>query len=220
MKRDNPAKFSDVILDHIETSLKTYFGDSFEISLLDPFAGSCKIAKLKEHMNVNVTCVDIEDGWDKVATPDRFIVCDSEFFHSDTIFDCIVTSPTYGNRMADHHVARDGSKRNTYTHRYGAPLTKGSTAVMQFGEAYKDKHIRIFKNLRHCIIDYGLLIVNVSDFIRNGERVQVVSWWKDMLTNVGFEYFGELKVPTPRNRFGANADKRVDYENILLFTKI
>lgn len=34
----------------------------------------------------------------------------------DRAFDGIVTSPCYGNRMADHHDARDDSKRNTYTH--------------------------------------------------------------------------------------------------------
>ena len=34
----------------------------------------------------------------------------------DHCFDCVVTSPVYGNRFSDHHRARDGSLRRTYTH--------------------------------------------------------------------------------------------------------
>ena len=55
-------------------------------------------------------------------------------------FDAVVTSPCFGNRMADHHNAKDNSKRHTYRHYLGRELTKGSAAGMQWGEEYKHFH--------------------------------------------------------------------------------
>ena len=53
---------------------------------------------------------------------------------SDATFDMVVTSPTYGNRMADHHNAKDGRRRITYTHNLGRTLTPGNSGAMQWGE--------------------------------------------------------------------------------------
>lgn len=46
------------------------------------------------------------------------------------MFDAVITSPTYGNRMADHHDAQDGSKRITYRHS-GRHPSRWSAAVLE-----------------------------------------------------------------------------------------
>jgi hypothetical protein len=47
--------------------------------------------------------------------------------------------------MADHFTAKDNSKRITYRHYLGRPLNKENTWMMQWGNAYKDKHINVYK---------------------------------------------------------------------------
>lgn len=47
----------------------------------------------------------------------------------DEAFDAIITSPTYGNRMADHHDARDNSRRLTYRHSGTHPATWSAKVI-------------------------------------------------------------------------------------------
>ena len=42
------------------------------------------------------------------------------------VTDCIVTSPCYGNRMADHHDAKDSSRRITYKHKLGRDMSRSA----------------------------------------------------------------------------------------------
>lgn len=58
----------------------------------------------------------------------------------DATFDVVATSPTYGNRMADHHEARDDSDRGTYRHRLSRPLHPSNSGAMQWGEEYRSIH--------------------------------------------------------------------------------
>jgi DNA modification methylase len=214
--RKNPAKFTDSILEEIAKQVNH---KNIKGVCLDPFAGSGKIAKIKQFTNIEIHCNDIEDGWKEDYDVDVWYHQDAEFLVTDRTFDAIITSPTYGNRMADHHKANDGSRRITYTHRYGQKLSDGNTGVMHFGKEYKDKHTRIFTNLRKLLKSNGLLMVNVSNFIRNGEEVDVVGWWKDMLTNVGFSFIEDVPIATPRMKFGANRTKRVQNENLLIWKR-
>ena len=48
---------------------------------------------------------------------------------ADWTFDAVITSPTYGNRMADHHNAQDGSRRVSYRHS-GKHPARWSAAVL------------------------------------------------------------------------------------------
>ena len=61
---------------------------------------------------------------------------------ADASFHAIATSPCFGNRMADHHEARDPSVRHTYRHRLGRPLSEGSAGALQWGPAYREFHER------------------------------------------------------------------------------
>ena len=213
----NPAKFTDSIIDVIASKISEWGGQMF----LDPFGGSGKVASIKNLIQCEVHCNDIEKGWKEDYPVDKWYNQDAEFLDTNGIlYDAIITSPTYGNRMADHHNAKDGSKRITYTHRYGEKLSEGNTGVMHFGKEYKLKHTNIFRHLIHLIHNNGLVMVNVSNFIRRGEEVDVVGWWKEMLSSLGLVFVEEVLIDTPRMRFGANREKRVNKESLLIYKKI
>ena len=77
--------------------------------ILDPFAGTGKITRLHAWLpKAEFYGYEIEPEWAEQA---RAAGCacttgDSRQMHyPDAMFDAICTSPTYGNRMADHHEA-------------------------------------------------------------------------------------------------------------------
>jgi tRNA G10 N-methylase Trm11 len=85
--------------------------------VLDPFAGTGRIHEL-ENWTVGV---EIEPEW--ATMRDGTIVANAlNLPFRDASFDAVVTSPTYGNRLADHHDARDSSRRHSYKHDLGRDL--------------------------------------------------------------------------------------------------
>lgn len=192
--------------------------------VLDPFAGTGKIAKIKDYgFTGEVWANEIEKEWlePNVFNADVCVFEDAEFLHCpNNFFDAICTSPTYGNRMADHHNAKDGSKRNTYTHCMGRELDTENTGRMQWGKAYQQKHERIYKHLVDMLRDNGLFVLNISNHIRQGQEIDVTSFHKDVLQKNGLTLIEQIAVPVKRLKFGANSDKRVSNEYILIFKKI
>ena len=214
----HPAKYSDVLLPYIYEEIKN------SKKLLDPFAGTGKIAKIKNWgYNGEIYANDIEKDWlsPNVYGCDYISFQDAEYLeYPKNYFDAIATSPTYGNRMADHFNSKENSRRITYTHYLGKELQDGNTGKMHFGAEYKEKHKRIYKHLYELCNKSGKIVVNISNFIKNGEEVDVVGWTTQTLKNVGFVYIKTIWVKTPRMKFGKNSEKRVEKEAILVFEKI
>lgn len=214
----HPAKYSDGLLYYIYEEIKN------SKKLLDPFAGTGKIGKLKRFgYEGKIYANDIEKDWisPNVYGCDYISIQDAEYLeYPKNYFDAIATSPTYGNRMADHFKAKDNSRRITYTHYLGKDLQVGNTGKMQFGKDYKEKHERIYNHLYELLNFNGKIVVNISNFIKNGEEIDVVGWHIQALKNCGFNYIKTIWVKTPRMRFGANSMKRVEKEAICVFEKI
>jgi len=191
-------------------------------NVLDPFGGVGKLALIKQHgFTGKVVCNELEREWAETGKydVDEWHIGDAANmgWAASNSFDAICTSPTYGNRMADHHNAKDASKRITYRHCLGRPLDDNNTGKMQWGEKYRQKHIEIYSECLRVLKPNGLMIVNVSDHIRKGQVVNVVKWHKETLTNFGMKLIDEIKVETPRMGFGQNAKSRVQHECILVF---
>lgn len=121
--------------------------------------------------------------------------------------------------MADHHQAKDGSKRNTYTHCIGHQLADGNTGKMQWGEDYRIKHSKIYRSICPLISENGLFVLNISNHIRKGEEIDVAGWHVSELEKNGFHLVADHQIATTRNRFGSNSDKRVDHEHIYVLRK-
>ena len=79
-----------------------------------------------------------------------------------------MTSPTYGDRLADHHDARDGSVRHSYKHDLGRDLHPDNSGAMQWGPAYRDFHTAAWVEVRRVLRPGGRFVLNVKDHVRGG----------------------------------------------------
>lgn len=205
----HPAKYTDSLLPVFEKMLT---GCSF---VLDPFAGTGKIHSLP----FDTTGLEIEPEWADMH--ERTLVGDAtQMPFEDASFDAICTSPTYGNRMADCHNAKDSSSRNTYTHKLGRNLNDNNSGKMQWGIPYRNMHIKAWKECFRVLDTEGRLVLNFKNHIRKGVEVDVFSWHVSILLDLGFSLRGVEKVFTNGNGFGQNAELRTGFEYVAEFLKL
>jgi SAM-dependent methyltransferase len=218
----HPATFTDALLPRLAAMLQPVLRQTpGPIRVLDPFAGTGKIVRLREWLpQLQCHGYEIEDEWAQTARA-AGLACytaDSRRLHyPDSYFDAVCTSPTYANRMADHHEARDGSPRHTYRHALGRPLSPGNSGMLQWGDAYRALHTAVYREVRRVLRPGGLLVLNLKDHIRHGERVPVTNWHAVTLLGIGFVCTGRTRVPCPGQRHGTNGRLRVSYETVLRF---
>lgn len=198
---------------------------------LDPFAGTGKIYTIQNDDRRFVT-VELEPEWAEMH-PDT--ICGDSLEIMDgwlwdgTRFDGVVTSPVYGNRMSDHHNAKDASRRRGYKFDLGRDPSPGSSGVMYFWqEEYRVFHQHAWKLAYEITRPGGAMFLNVSNFLRTkrsksgvkDQAVQyVVPWHMKALINVGYEIITILPIGTPRLRDGENSEARVAEEHIIVAKK-
>ena len=199
--------------------------------LLDPFAGVGGVHSLSTESahgpgdlwgsmtpRVDTVGVELEPEW--AGQHPRTMVGDARalpFAHAT--FDMVVTSPTYGNRMADHHNAKDGSRRVSYTHTLGRTLTPGNSGAMHWGKDYRLLHHLSWAEVERVLSIGGILVLNVSNHIRKRVEQPVAEWHIDTLSAMGFTLERDIEVPTARLRYGANHASRVGCEHVLCFRR-
>lgn len=110
---DNPAKFSQSILDEMRPILSHEAKIFNGISVLDPFAGTGKIHSLARPKGtlpaIRTVGVELEPEWAE-HHPDTEVGNALDLRWRADSFDVIATSPVYGNRMSDHHNAQERCK--------------------------------------------------------------------------------------------------------------
>mgnify|MGYP006921288462 CR=1 FL=1 len=141
---DHPAKFSASVLDQLQACIDAEDQRQVRpLAIFDPFAGTGRVHQLASVHGLRTVGVELEPEW---AACHPRTVCGNALHlpFADGALDGMVTSPCYGNRMADAHQANDPckkctggwvpapggeraqckackgsglSKRNTYTHR-------------------------------------------------------------------------------------------------------
>lgn len=224
----HPAKFSAPIL----TLIGHMLGDrAAEGTILDPFAGIGGVLDLA-HLWPEA------HWWLNELEPEWAAACEKRMIFQDvpglvTAWDwlsvnakrhdinTVITSCTYGNRMADNHTPspEDTSRRITYRHTLGRPLTDNNSGGMQWGETYRHFHVQAWRKVHEALRDGGMFVLNVSDHIRGGRVQPVTAWHRSTIAGFGFESMGEEKVETKRMRLGANGDARVGYETVMMWRK-
>lgn len=184
--------------------------------ILDPFAGVGGIFKLTQWLpDAEIAGVEIEPEW--VRSDSRIIRGNAlDLPWPAQYFDAVCTSPTYGNRLADHHNAKDASRRRSYTHDLGHVLHPDNSGAMRWGREYREFHARAWREARRVLVPGGLFLLNCKDHIRRGIVQPVTAWHVGELEYLGFVVVRWEKVPCPGLRYGANHSARVDHESVVL----
>lgn len=216
----HPARFSHRLYEVMAALLEEEFGSDI-FTALDPFAGIGGIHNLAFHIrSIRTIGVEIEEEW---AT------CHPGTEHGDSrnidkmfakeSFDSIITSPTYGNRMADHHEAKDGSARMTYKHTLGRDLTEGNTGMLFWGEEYRATHALIWRKCATVLRPGGIFLLNIKDHIKGGRVMPVTQFHIDTILALGFKFEEQVYVPLNGYRYGSNFKSRMKYESVIRFRK-
>lgn len=207
----HPARYSVELLPHLADLARRYG----LANVLDPFAGVGGIHELRAWVPGLVTTgIEIEPEWANASPYTRQGDALALPFPAGA-FDGIVTSPTYANRMADNHNARDDSRRNTYRHRLGRPLHPHNSGALQWGERYRLFHLRAWTEAARVLAPGGLFVLNCKDHIRAGKVQPVTAWHVGALGDLGFVELERIAVECPGNRYGQNGHARIDHEWII-----
>jgi len=194
------------------------------LRILDPFAGVGGIHYFHEERGDDTIGLELEAEW--AGQHPRNVVGDATRPPFPKFsFDAIVTSPCYGNRMADVYDGRDGSTRRTYRISLGRVPSSGSSAVMQWGSTYRGLHERAWRANYALLHAGGLFIVNISNHLRtlksdDGQiEMHVTEWHMMTLSALGLRLLAAEPVGTARYGFGANGQDRAESEFLLVFRK-
>lgn len=229
----HPATYSQSVLDALDILVP-------DGMWLDPFVGVGKLYSLTRDYRFFYGC-EIEPEWANEAwryVPMRFLGEESRraAFHTeigdcrDTMrkwiadgrtFDGVVSSPVYGNRMSDHHNAKDASTRRSYKFDLGRNLTEGNSGVMYFWQpAYAEFHEEVAGLVADIVRPGGKLFWNVKNFLKTKNGVEheydVVSYYLQLWESYDFNIKRVVDVPTPGMRYGENHEVRIDSEKIIV----
>jgi tRNA G10 N-methylase Trm11 len=224
----HPATFSDKIMDVLYDVVEEFLPDGALI--LDPFAGTGKIHLIRAHFpGIKTVGIEIEPEWAEYS-PFTYVGNSLELRFAARTFDAVMTSCVYGNRMSDHHNAKDDSERNTYTHQLGHPLHPDNAGRLFFGDQYKDFHARAWTEATRVLTDgygisgrEGIFVLNISNFIKTVKgketEIDVTAWHLDWFLSNGYDLIRDVEVATPRQRKGANGSARVPFEHVLIMRR-
>ena len=229
----HPARFSDRLLEAIGDMLAPYG----QLSILDPFAGTGRIHELRARGHRTLG-VEIETQW---ANLHPGTICGNSLelarLLRGTTWDAVATSPSYGNRFADAHTARDTCKncrgtgsdsgrrcpvclgtrlsmRRSYTHDLrrmtgdaSLELAEDNSGKMQWGVKYRSFHEAVWAQVPGLLRGPRLFLLNCKDHVRNRERQHVVDWHVGTLEALGFVVLERTELDTGGLRHGANQER-------------
>lgn len=202
----HPAMFPPRIIEAIRRQFDLD-GKDRGIGVLDPFCGAGRIAQVAPG-NWHCYGIEIEDEWASQArdvgvtcrTGDSRTSLDDEdalpIFPDE--FAAVITSPCYGNRMADLYAPPPDVKhrmRRTYRIALGRDLSEGSAGGMQWGATYRELHRDVWTSCVAHLRPGGKFILNIKNHVRGGVEQPVSEWHVQILLGLGLYLRGAEFVP-------------------------
>lgn len=197
--KPHPATYSNAVLSLFRELLDVHH-DGIGRVVVDPFAGTGRIHELSPRWYT--VGVELEPEWANLHK--QTILGDSRELalvvgRSGGIYqaDAIVTSPAYGNRLADSYNAYDPEARRSYAIDLGRPLTEHNGAGMHFATdgAYEDLHETVWRQAVALLRPSGLFLLNCKDFQRDGQPIGVTGWHVRCLISLGLRVLDLRTLP-------------------------
>lgn len=207
------------------------------ITVFDPMAGVGRIHRLAREGKIETFGMELEPSWaachertacgDSIAWMGHELMADQNWHYKShpqvtgiaPPFDVIASSPPYGNRFSDSHDAQDGSRRRSYAHDLAAEgyeIHPDNAGTLPWGPRYWTVLSRLYRALPNVLADGGLVLWNVSDFVKDKALVPAVMWHRGALNGVGFyEDQRPRLVETERMSYGENREARAPSEVVL-----
>ena len=212
---DHPCPWSPEALRevaHVINDLTTgTFGGPPSLHLVDPMAGGGSIYRLVDEAMLTdprwtITATEIEPAFaahdPRVAVEDATIAL-RRTGRGQRAPDAIVTSPPYGNRMADTYIppASDTSTRFTYAVSLGQPPVDGSAAALGWGPAYRGAMAEIYAAIASAAAPDTIVIIDMADHLRDGVVEPVTDWTSRHLQAIGLRQIQRLPYRTRPIRY-------------------
>lgn len=210
----HPARFSRALIPIFARLLHDHAEGT---DVLDPFAGPGGVHALREHGYVT-TGIELEPEWATLHEHTQVGDATDLPFDAET-FDAVVTSPAYGNRLADSYNSSDPHLRRSYRFDLGRELTDNNAGAMHWGKEYRALHETAWEEAWRVLRFGGVLILNIKDHLRDGALQLVPQWHCAQLGLQGFHWLESVSVTTPNLRQGANAELRA-VEEVHVFRKV
>jgi hypothetical protein len=199
MEPKHPAAYPQYILDLLDKEIPK------GVTVFDPMGGVGTLAKLSDR---TVIINELEPLWANQATDCAEVFCEDarKLPIANDRFDWVVTSPTYGNRLADKDASqkRKGTAeekpsdktRRTYRGFLGQELAQGNTGGLQWGDAYRTLHRDIWREVFRITKPGGTFILNIKDHVRGGVLQKVSEWHDTTLQYLGFTKKRQIEIHT------------------------
>jgi len=189
----HPAPFPAKVLNPIRALMSKYGDpDLAEGRLLDPFCGVGTVVQLGPPWEC-FGC-EIEREWAAQAQDVGVAVhvgTAEKMPWPDGHFSAVVTSPAYGNRLADSYAPDMSDPKHRHRRSYrislGRPLSDGSGASVYWGAKYRSIHQAVWQECVRILALGGLFILNCKDHMKRGELQPVTEWHVRTLLELGLE---------------------------------
>lgn len=213
----HPAKFTASIIAEITAELMS---QGFQGDILDPFGGVGGVHELHDPLNLGwyTYAIELEPEW--ADEHERTSIGDATALPLiwANAFQAIVTSPPYGNRMADKDMRPTVAA--TYMKQLGRESSPGSMNHLQWTDpTYQRFAVRFMQEAWRVLEPGGPFLLNVKNHPRNKKVVDVVGWYERTARELGWQVEKITCIPTPGMRKGANRAGIVDAEALIVMRR-